>query len=115
MEGAGPGIESVVMLKMRFAVVAVAALAAISCSRQVAPGQPTPVEAARVEGEQAVPFDVPDGALFVARTSSSSNIYRIQGTCGPLHSMNPSSVVFFWTLEAGVRAGYRLSKEEGCR
>jgi len=103
------------MLKMRFAVVAVAALAAVSCSKQAAPAPPTPVEGARVEGAQTVPFDVPDGALFVARTSSSSNIYRIQETCSPLHSMNPRSVVFFWTLDAGVRAGYRLSKEEGCR
>ncbi len=62
-----------------------------------------------------LPFDVPEGAQFVARRRGSSNIFRIQQTCALLHSMNPSTVVFFWTLDAGVRAGYRLSKEEGCR
>ena len=103
------------MLKMRFVAVAFAALAAASCSTQVAPAQPAPVDGAQVEAAQALPFGVPDGALFVARTSSSSTVYLIQETCRPLHSMNPSRVVFFWTLDAGVRAGYRLSKDEGCR
>ena len=102
------------MLKMRFAAVAFAALVAASCSKQMAPAQPTP-DGAQAQGEQSLPFDVPNGALFVARTSSSSTIYPIQATCRPLHAMNPSRVVFFWTLEAGVRAGYELSKEEGCR
>jgi hypothetical protein len=64
---------------------------------------------------QALPFDVPEGAQFVARSRGSSNIYRIKESCRPLDSMNPSRVVFFWTLEAGVRAGYRLSNEESCR
>ena len=97
------------MLKMRFAVVAVATLAAVSCSQQAAPAQLTPVDGAQVQGAQALPFDAPEGALFVARTRGAANIYRIQETCSPLRAMSPSSVVFFWTLEAGVRAGYRLA------
>jgi hypothetical protein len=104
-----------VMLKMRFAVVAIVAIAAGSCSKQMAPAQPTPVSSAGEVALQALPFEVPDGAQFVARSRGSSNIYRIKEGCRPLDSMNPGSVVFFWTLEAGVRAGYRLSKEEGCR
>ena len=103
------------MLKMRVAVIAVVALAGASCSSQIAPAQPTPVESAGVEGVTALPFDVPEGAQFVARSRNSSNIYRIKEACRPLDALNPNRVVFFWTLEAGVRAGYRLSNEEGCR
>ncbi len=113
--GRQPGhIESIVMLKMRFVVVAVAAVALASCSKQVAPTQPGPVADAQAVSPQELPFAVPEGAVFVARTSGATNIYRIQATCGPLHSMTGNRMVFFWTLEAGVRAGYRLSKEEGC-
>jgi hypothetical protein len=103
------------MLKKRFVIVAVAALAATSCAQQGAPAQPAPGDGVRVEGMEALPFEVPEGALFVARTRSSTNIYRIREACRPLHAMNPSRVKFFWTLEAGLNAGYRLSDEEGCR
>jgi len=103
------------MLKTRFVVVAVATLAAVSCSKQVAPVQPTPVEGAQVQAAPALPFDVPEGAQFVVRTRRAGNLYRIAETCRPLQAMDPANVVFFWTLEAGVRAGYRLSTEEGCR
>jgi hypothetical protein len=103
------------MLKTRFVVVAVATLAAVSCSKQVAPVQPTPVESAQVQGALTLPFEVPEGAQFVVRTRGATNLYRILETCQPLQAMNPNNMVFFWTLEAGTRAGYRLSKEEGCR
>ena len=103
------------MFKKRFVVVAVAALAAASCANQAAPAQPSPVEGPGVEIAQALPFAVPEGAQFVARRSRASNIYKIQATCRPLHAMNPGSVVFFWTLEAAVRGGYKLSNDEGCR
>jgi len=99
------------MLKTRFVVVAVAALAAVSCSKQVAPVQPTPAQA---QGALSLPFEVPEGAQFVVRTRGATTLYRIRETCRPLQAMNPSNVVFFWTLEAGERAGYQLSKEEGC-
>ena len=103
------------MLKKRFAIVAFVALAATSCTNQVAPVQPAPTGGAEVAAVEGLPFAVPDGAVFVARTRSSTNIYRIQNGCQPLHEMNPSRVKFFWTLEAALQAGYRLSDEEGCR
>ena len=103
------------MLKTRFVVMAVASLAAVSCSKQVAPAQPTPVEGAQAQSVLALPFEVPEGAQYVVRTRGSGNLHRIQETCRPLQAMNPSTVVFFWTLEAGIRAGHRLTKEEGCR
>ena len=57
---------------------------------------------------------MPTGALFVARSSRASNVYRIRATCGPVQSMNPERVVFFWTLEAAKGRGFKLSDEEGC-
>ena len=68
-----------------------------------------------MEIQPGLPFAVPEGALFVARGRRASNVYKIQATCAPVHAMNPERVVFFWTLEAARRWGFKLSDEEGCR
>ena len=103
------------MSKMRFVGVAVAALALASCAPQTASRQPAPAEGPGSEMAPGLPFAVPKGALYVARSSRSDTVYRIRESCERLHSLNPERVVFFWTLEAGVRSGYQLSDEEGCR
>lgn len=102
------------MPKVRLLSVAAALVVAAACSHQSGPGQPAPVEGPGVDVVQGVPFAVPTGALFVARSSRASNVYRIRATCGPVQSMNPERVVFFWTLEAAKGRGFKLSDEEGC-
>ena len=102
------------MLKTRFLLVAAAAVMTASCSQYAAPAQPAPGDGARVDGAVSFPFEVPEGAQFVARRPGAQNIYAIRDACRPLESMNPSRVVFFWNLDAAHRAGYQLSDEEGC-
>lgn len=103
------------MSKMRFVGVAVVALVLASCAPQMAPAPPAPAEGPGAELAQGLPFAVPHGAVFVARSSRSTTLYRINESCQQLNSLNPERVVFFWTLEAGVRSGYQLSDAEGCR
>lgn len=90
-----------------------AALVVAGCSQQAAPAQPSASAAAMVEG--SLPFEVPQGAQFVARRRGARTVYRISERCPALREMDPGKVVFFWTLEAARRSGHVLSSDEGCR
>jgi hypothetical protein len=63
----------------------------------------------------AIPFAVPEGAVFVARSRKATTVYRINAECEALERMNPDQVFFFWTLEAARRSGFSLSDDQGCR
>ena len=102
------------MPTLRLFLVGLATAAVASCSPQAASAPPAPAASSSVAGVAGLPFEVPDGALFVARSRGASNIYRIQESCAVLSALNPEHVVFFWTLEAAKRSGFRLSKDEGC-
>ena len=95
----------------RISVAFAALLIAASCAPQTAPSPAAPTQAAT---GGTIPFQVPEGALFVARTSRATTVYRIQEGCAALGAMNPDRVVFYWTLEAAERAGFKLSDDAGC-
>ena len=103
------------MSKSLLAVAALAVVVTGSCAPQPASAPPSPAQAAAVDASAAIPFAVPEGALFVARSRRDATIYRINEQCEALGRMNPDQVFFFWTLEAARKAGFRLSDDEACR
>jgi hypothetical protein len=103
------------MSKHAIAVAALAVVVTASCAPQPASAPPSPAPAAAVDGSAAIPFAVPEGALFVARSRRAATVYRINEGCEALGGLNPDQVFFFWTLEAATRAGFRLSDDEACR
>ena len=98
----------------RLFLVGLATVVAASCAPQTASVAPAPAGTASMARAAGLPFEVPDGAQFVARSRGASNVYRIQESCPALGGLDPERVVFFWTLEAARRSGFQLSKDEGC-
>ena len=103
------------MPTLRLFLVGLATAVVASCAPQAASAPAAPAAPTSMGGAAGFPFQVPEGAQFVARSRGASNIYRIQSSCPALQGLNPDHVVFFWTLDAAKRSGFQLSKDEGCR